>query len=244
MTKDNLLNYFILILLYIGVSALPFNLIPNVSNVLFLILQCGAQIIYFVFAYFFIKRQTTFKLKEKRKKVNPALFLPCLLACASNFLYFIFAKGEFSFTATYLLPLKILLNLFIVINEEFLFRVLFINNNELKSNISKIVISAGIFALCHLTKFITTLNLGDLINVVYTFFLGLMLGMVYVYINKVTYVIILHFLFNVVNGVIFASFKFDKFSPTLYMLANTIIVVVLSIYLCILYINLFRKENK
>ena len=243
MKKDNLLNYLILVFLYIGISALPFNLFVKNSDLLVLLFQCIAQLFYVIFAYFFIKRHTTFKLKSDRKSNKIIIFLPCLLACGSNFLYFAFVNSSISFKYSVLLIPQIVLNLFIVYNEEILFRLLFLNNTGIKSNLGKIVASAGIFALCHLSYFISSFNPGDLLNVVYTFFLGLMLAMVYLYTNKITMTVVLHFLFNVINGVLFSSFNAAQ-NLYLYILANAIIVVILGIYLLIVYLKLEKKEAK
>lgn len=237
MKKDNLLNFLILVFLYIGVSSFPFDLFIKGSKIIILICQCGIQILYSVLAYFFIKRSTDFKFDKKSRKLSWLIFIPCFLACFSNYLYMAFMPSDVNpHFALEMIP-QIVLFVIVALNEEMIFRVLFLNNNEFKNPLTAILVGAGIFAICHLNVFFSSLNPADLIVVCYTFLLGLMLGLVYLFTRNFALIASIHFAFNLFNKVLFESFVSNIKNIWLYLLSNGIIVLILIVYLVILFVK-------
>ena len=70
MKISNLINFLILVLLYVGLSSFPFDLFINPSSILIPICQFGVQVLYSILAYFFIKKSTDFKFDKKERKLS------------------------------------------------------------------------------------------------------------------------------------------------------------------------------
>ena len=139
------------------------------------------------------------------------IFLPFFLICFSN----IFASligGGFNFVKSsgLILLLQIVLCLVGAILEEIVFR-LFVQTSLVNHRpISRILLSALIFALCHLINIVNVRSvdalLGVLLQTIYTFGLGLVLGFIFEYSHSLVFVMVLHFAFNLFNDVLFCHY--------------------------------------
>ena len=107
--------------------------------------------------------------------------------------------------------------------------------------IVRILISAAIFGVCHITRFLSTFNPADLIVVVYAFGLGMVLGLIYCYTNSFIACIVLHLLFNLVNDFLFVSL-FGVSNVLWYYLINVILAVIIGVYLLLVYLFIFEKK--
>lgn len=237
MKKNNLINFLILVLLYVGISTLPFNLIIKHSDGWVIVCQLIAQAVFAIFAMIFTKKSTELELNKKMPRISWLFFMPCVIACLSNFLYFVFVPADFGASFSSVLIPQVFLYVIVAFNEEFLFRVLFINNSEIKKPIFIILISAAIFGICHITNFLTSFNPADLLIVGYTFLLGLVLGMAYLFTKNFILVFLLHLGFNLLNKVLFEALCKGVSNIWLYLAANGIIVAILGTYLVLLYFN-------
>lgn len=225
-------------LLYIAFSCIPFErIIPNSYDAC-LWIRIGVQIAFLITSFLIVKFKTDFNLKTKRKNFKMMLvLLPTIVVAASNFLYLGFTPTDINISYSYQIFLKLLLAAFVVLNEEFIFRFLFINNNETSSNWKKIIISSAFFALSHLSVFFSTFNAYDLIVPVYTFAFGILLGIIFAKTNSIEMCILFHFLFNVVNSIIFEMVVPNVSNIWFYLLANIIVVVAVVLYLLILLLT-------
>ena len=246
MKKNDLFDFLIVLLVYIGLSSFPINLlVPNNVN-LMIGIQILIQIIILVFILFYVKRKTSLNLENSKTFSKSLIFLPTLIVCGSNFLYFLFVKNDFSFSFELNNLLYLPLFLFVAINEELIFRLIFINNYHCNNKYKKLLISALVFGICHITVFLSTYNPFDLIVILYTFALGILLGLIYMTTNNVISTIIVHFLFNVINETLFSMCLGNSISSMwLYLLANTLIVVAVGIYLLVLILKklIFNINN-
>ena len=235
MKKNQLIDFLIIVLVYIAFSCIPFALFIRDENLSWLILtlQIVIQIGILVFIILFTKFKTKLNYSQgKINVINTLLLIPTLAVCFSNLVNLKVANETISIAVNLDLFLSILLTIFIVVNEEIIFRLLFINNLEKKNNLLIILLTAGVFGLCHITHFLTSFNPADLLVIVYTFLLGLLLGFAYLFTKSIYPCIIIHFLFNLFNNILFPYFVLEG----TYILVTSIFAVATCIYVAILFI--------
>ena len=238
MKKNKIYNFLILMLLYIAFACFPFELIFPNSNILCLWLRIGVQIVFLLSSFFIVKFKTDFDLKLQKRNLKLALILlPTIIVVSSNFFYLIFVRTDIKISYSSEILLKILLTIFVVLNEEFIFRLILINNINDCSNWKKILISASLFGLCHLTTFLSTFNVYDLIIPVYTFTFGVLLGIIFVKTNSIEMCIFFHFLFNLINSILFEMIVPGISNIGFYFLGNAIPVIFVVIYLGVLLLS-------
>ena len=242
MTKSKLLDTLILILVYIGISCLPFSLF-GLSETLVLIFRILGQLVIF-FLFRLILKKSPLKFKERTyNRFNMILFIPVFVLCFSNFFNLLNPNNYFEFIFSINFLLGILLSFCVAFNEEYLFRSIIIDNIENSEKpFVKVIISASIFAACHLTSFFSTFNPIDLIQVVYTFGLGIVLGMIYVYTESLWYCVLFHFAYNLVNSD-FAQFIKYPNVDYLYYLINASVGLIVAVYLVVIYFLFLRKTK-
>lgn len=242
MTKSKLLDTLILILVYIGISCLPFSLF-GFSETLILIFRILGQLVIF-FLFRLILKKSPLKFKERTyNRFNMVLFIPVFILCFSNFFNLLNPANYFDFNFSINLLLSILLSFCVAFNEEYLFRSVIIDNIENSEKLFvKIIISASIFAACHLTTFFSTFNPLDLVQVAYTFGLGIVLGMIYVYTESLWYCVLFHFAYNMINNDFSQFIKYEKID-FLYYEINISVGLVVAVYLVIIYFLVLRKTN-
>lgn len=237
MQKNKLYNFLIILLLYIAFSCIPFELFIKNSNVC-LYVRIAVQVVFLVVSFLIVKFKTDFDIKLKKRNVKTALILaPTILVVASNFLYLAFVPSDINIRIGIELLPKILLTVFVVLNEEFIFRLLFLTNFKNGSNWKKILLSSAIFAASHLTVFFSTFNPYDLIVPVYTFAFGVLLGIIFTKTNSIEMCVLFHLLFNVFNSILFESMVPSVSKLGFYFLANVIVVVVAAGYLLFLLLT-------
>lgn len=239
MKKNNLIDFLIIVLVYIALSCIPFGLFIDKESLSWLILtlQIVTQGLLLVFVILFTKFRT--KLDYKRDKINiinTLLLIPTLVVCFSNFINLKIAHQPISINMDLDFWLSICLTVFVVINEELIFRLLFINNLEIKNKFLITLLTAGVFGVCHITHFLSTFNPADLLIIVYTFLLGLLLGFAYLFSKSIYPCIAIHLFFNLLNNILFPYFVLEK----TYILATIAIAVAVSIYVALLF---FLKLN-
>ena len=141
---------------------------------------------------------------------------------------------------------KIIMTLLIAISEEIVFRLFIHNSLYNTSSIKRIFASAGIFALMHLLNIVNVRYLEALVTVllqtVYTFGLGLLLGILYEYGHSLTAAILLHFCFNFFNETLYEYLGGYCSSAAFYLTAVGYTIVV-GAYAALITMFYFRKYN-
>ena len=241
MKKNKLIDFLIIVLVFIALSCIPFNLFikDEKPSWLILTLQIVAQIIIFIFIVLFIKFKSELNYKDgKINIINTLLLIPTLTVCFSNLVNLYVATGTSRIVVDLDLFLRILLTVFVVVNEEIIFRLIFINNLEIKNNFLIILLTGGVFGLCHITHFLTSFNPVDLLVIVYTFLLGLLLGFSYLFTKSIYPCVVIHFLFNLFNNILFPYFEVEW----MYFLITGLFVLVVAGYVTVLFF-LRMKEH-
>ena len=150
-------------------------------------------------------------------------------------------------TNTVILSLSIIINLLIAITEEILFR-LFIHSSLIAAgSLKRIFASAGIFALAHLLRIVNVASVADLVSVliqvVYCFGLGLMLGFIIEYSYSLVGCVFLHFSFNLLNMVLFPYISSTSSMMAFYLTA-IVIAVALAIYTFLIYWFVLSRNER
>lgn len=243
MKKNRLFDFLIIVLLYIALSCFPFSLIIKDEGLSWLILtlEIVVQVVLLVFILLF----TTFKsdLNYKNKKIsiiNSLLLIPTLVVCFSNLVNLKIANEPIQIVVNLDLFLHILLMVLIVINEEIIFRLLFINNLEFKNKFLVVLLSAGVFGICHISHFLSSFNPADLLIIVYTFLLGLLLGFAYLFSNSIYPCVVIHLLFNLLNNILFPYFSLNW----TYILISALFAIITAVYvIVVLTIKVHKTKN-
>lgn len=240
MSKAKLIDIAIIIVLFIGVSTLPVGYFVHDMFWYYVIeALLMAAVLLFIFIY---ARRHTYLYPEKNRFRPKALLLllPSILIVGSNFYYAWILREPLTPNFESYHVIQIFFVVASVVVEEIIFRFLLLGNLEHENKMIRIVISAGIFAACHLTHFFSTFNPASLVVVAYAFGLGMVLGMIYCYTNSLIPCIALHLLFNLINDFLFERL-FGVSNLLWYYLINVFVAVIVGLYLLVAHL-LFLKR--
>lgn len=195
-TKERTFTYrflgsLILILLYIGVVSIPWYGDAAYKWIYDASLRV-AVLIAVILIQFFDK-----SLYKPSVKIHPYLW-PTLLLCFSNlFIYLVFPADRYQSGNISLLYQSGLITLLTVLCEETVFRYSLLPSLRMKFNKHlSILISAGIFAICHIFNLFSGMDIGaTFAQIGYTFIIGLLCGF-FAIIDDLPLAYIFHFLFN------------------------------------------------
>ena len=234
-------------LLFVFAAAFPVDLLP-IDSIYQLLIRVILRLL--ILAYYIytcvVNRINIFKFYNLKRML---LFIPFLLACFSNL---IATSIDHGFTGVilmddYYFALLIVYHFVGAICEEFLFRFFIQNSLVNAGSLKRIFFSAGIFALFHLLNIVNISSVDGLITigiqVLYTFALGILLGIVYEYTYSLPACITLHFLFNFLNLVLIQYLGCVTSDFTFYMTA-IVIGAVLAIYIFVIYWFVLKRTNR
>ena len=235
------------ILLFVFVAAFPVDLIP-VDLTYQLLIQIGLRLLLLTF-YIYLIIKNRMKIFGMASWRNILLCVPFLLAAFSNI---IACSIDGSYLGMIVSPQIVILlsihTLLIAISEEIIFRLFIHNALSRTSSIKRIFGSAGIFALMHLLNLVNVSSVGSLVTVlvqtVYTFGLGLLLGFLYEYGHSLSMCVVLHFVFNMMNSIIYGYVLGGVAGDLAYYLTAVVIAVILGAYVFCLYRFYFDKLDK
>ena len=245
--KFRFLDILLFALLFIFVGSFPVDLL-NISSFYRLLIQIGLRfllVLYYIYILWSY-RINIFKFANYR---NGLLFLPFVLVCFSNLIAAGISGANFaSGSSIKFLILVIIYHLLGVICEEFLFRLFIQNSLVNASSLKRIFASAGIFALFHLLNLVNVSNvnalIGVLIQVGYSFFLGLILALIFEYTYSLPLCIGFHFIFNFFNLIFVENIYSIILSDAAKYLTAIVIGVVAVIYGVILYIFVLTRNER
>ena len=241
MNRARIIDSAILTILLIGVATFPVNYLVH-DLFWYYFIEALLMLAVLIFILFFETRHPETNPPKKKFNLNNLLWLlPSVFVAFSNFFYALILKEPINSTfGLYSIPhvAFIVLN---VIVEEFVFRKHLLGNLTHPKPIVRIVISAAIFALCHLTLFFSTFNPASLIVVAYSFGLGMILGLIYYYTNSLIACIGLHLMFNLFNDFLFEHL-YAVNNVLWYYLINLFVAVIIGVYLLLVYLLKLRKN--
>ena len=233
-------------LLFVFVVAFPVDLLP-ITYLYQQVIRIALRLLLLIyFGYIIYKNRI--KIFGISNKLNLVLCIPFIAIAFSNIIAASIDGGFLGKSmSTSLLAVNIVLTLLSVIIEEIVFR-LFIHNSLVNtSSIKRIFGGAAIFALCHLLNIVSVRTLDALVAVlvqtVYTFGLGILLGFLYEYSHSLLGAIGLHFIFNFFNTVLY-EYMGGYTSTLCFYLTAVVIGVVVGIYTFCIYQFKFGKFER
>lgn len=242
--KSSILNSLFFTLLLIFIISFPANyfITDQLSYYLF---EIALRLVFLLYFYFTIRRSgRRFYGDENWKEI--AILSPLFLICFSN----MFVCAVYPTRVTFELfdkyfALQALLDVLTAFVEEIVFRFSFHNSLRISNRLVRIVASAGIFAAFHALNLLNGFAISTLIQIVYAFGLGLVLGFLYEYGHSIIMCIVLHFLFNFVNGTLFDTIFISYNLPiTNYLIINGCVAGVIAIYMLVIFLIRYKKVNR
>ena len=226
--------------IYLIIVALPYNKFLNDdwSN---LIITIGKLVLSTVMLLMFKREGFTFEHVDLKRIV---LFVPLLLLCGSNLIFLGINKADIATSPDY----STLINsacfcLATALSEEIIFRGMACE--VIKSKYNKpltLLISAAVFGVVHFIAGVFSSPLGALIQMGYTFYLGLVVGLTYLYGGSIYASVFIHFVFNFLNDSLFQILYEGNWNTTFYIV-NISVGVVVAVYGLLLFF-LFEKKNR
>lgn len=236
-------NYIILLFTFLAFCAVPIDyFFSNIYQIIY-----AKIVVKFAAIFIIIWLSKRYKMIPKignKSVLNARLFLPFFILPFSNFLVSLVLKINPTapyFDIDYLL-LNILLCLFTAFLEEYLFRFIFLSRFlSSYSPLKAILFSSLLFGCCHLIGISSISSIPFiLMQSIYSFFIGILYGFIYVKRKSLFLPILLHFLFNAINDAVFSYFYIIDFSFKFYLF-NFLFGAIIFIYVCFLYLK-FKIE--
>lgn len=234
------------LLLFVFVAAFPVDLIP-VDLTYHLLIQIGLRALLLTY-YIYLIIKHKIKVFGTGNWRNILFCVPFLLVSVSNI---IATAIDGKFVGISLSPIDMVLytvlTLFVAVSEEIIFRLFIHSSLYRTSSIKRIFGSAGIFALMHLLNLVNVSTVPALVSVliqtVYTFGLGILLGFLFEYGHSLLSCIFLHFAFNFFNTTLY-EYLGGTCSDLSFYLTALVIGVVLAIYVFLLNMFYFSRLEK
>ena len=239
MEKENKRRWysiFYLICIVLFLCSIPFNLLVK-NEIISFILSISLKIIAMSYMIFYINKDGLDKpLFEKFKKTN-LLLIPLILLPFSNIFVALFTNLKINNSINYFSITSGIFDALIVsIIEETLFRGLLFSEFQKYKKVSiAIILQALIFGGVHLLNISSFASIPTvLVQVFYTAYLGILLGIIYYKTKNIIYPIMFHFLFNVFNNVIAVNLFNIKWNYKFFLI-NILIGIFVLIYALFYY---------
>jgi len=244
-SKKKTIDLVIFVAVFLLTSSIPFSLfIPDPELVYWL--NVTLRLAFFLFAFFFLRKSGLARPAFTKPNKRTILLSPFLFLCLSNFMV-AWIQGSPVAGTTSLIPLVKAASfyLLVAVGEELVFRAVVYSEFRKRWPLWKaVVISSLIFALPHLLNATSWASLGtSALQVGYSFFLGLILAIVYEASGNIIWAMALHFLFDFLNGYL-ASQLFPLPWELTFYVTNVLVYVSLALYFLLIRPALFRKEKQ
>jgi len=242
MQKNKLYDFLLIFFVFLFCASFPIDLIVKNNALICSVVKLCLLIAFLIF-FLIYKKKTSLNFKPNTFNVkNFLILLPVFLACGSNFSNFLFGNATYQNTANETFIVTVLLTLMTAIDEEIVFRYVFEGNLKTENKLYRILIAAGVFGLSHITIFLSTFNPVSLVNIIYTFAVGLVLGFIYEYVGCLYACMFFHFLFNLFNSNLFEAIASCELNFT-YYLCNIGVGTIVGIYVLLIYLFVLKKQD-
>ena len=215
------------------------------DKVVLFIINLIIKIVSIVYILFYIRKENLNKLKCERIDHNTFKLIPLLLLCASNFVVVLFQKSSINTSIDiFEIITGLILSIGVGIIEELLFRSQVLEEFlQYKSKPKALLYSSLIFSSVHLLNISSLGSVPSvLIQVGYTFYLGLVVGVIYLASKNIFLPIVFHILFNFLNDILVAELFVMKWDY-IFFLVNILLGVVLFGYLLLIFKNKSEKGD-
>lgn len=233
-------DFAFLLCVYLAVAFFPFYLIP-ISDFWVKLIGIILRVAYVVFITIYLNKYGVFKIGEF-KLVNTLILIPCFVACFSNIIVGLFSGEVVASPDFSLFYLDVIFTILTVVCEELIFRMAGFKLFENQKPILRILYTSLIFGAVHLLNFLGSWNPIVFVQAIYTFGIGLILGLLYEYGGNIILPILFHLLFNLFNNDLFEKIYIVT-SDFNYYLINVLIGVICGVYCLLMYLFVFRKKE-
>lgn len=244
--KKRIIDVGIIICVFLFLVAFPINIFTN-SQQIITIIQCVLVFLAGVFALIYsIKSKNIMLTKEGINLRNLLILTPTLIVCFCTLPYLIkFNCFNQNIVFDRPLILNFVYHFLVVITEEIIFRKIIFDNIEIQNPTKKLFVCSAIFGIAHITTFLSTFNPVDLIQIIYTFGLGLVLGIIYTYGKSLGFAGFFHFLYNVFNKIIFVELTSNQvtFDNVFFYVSCVIVAVIAIAYISLIYFFILNKNQ-
>lgn len=214
------------------------SIVPRVAVTGFL---CALLVIYGYGEILKFKRQNFLK--------NLLWCVPCFLVALANFPYSALANGSAVIVRTDLLWLFIIKCLAIALMEELFFRAALVSvfseifEKKKYGVFLTVICSAAVFALTHLLNLFYGAGFGaTALQVGYTFLIGCMLAVAFIYTKSVWLCVAVHTLFDI-GGLIVGDLGKGAFQDTVFWVLTAVCGVICAAHIIYTLIKLQRKTD-
>ena len=257
--RMNLLYIIIALVAYVATITFPVYLFTN-DILVIRIVELSLRVAYLIFIILFSYLTKLAKsYTGSTRYANLFLLLPIFFVAFTNIFYLGVIKGKtsvynpFSDVLTTLLFSSLVVS---AVEAEILFRFIIQKNLTLSHKLNRILVAAAIYALAYIsimfysdlsinpdTGKIVFMNPIDLIEVVFQFGIGIILGFLYEYTNNLIVPIKFNIIYSISNQLLF-KVRLSSNPDWSYYLTISLIAVFAIGYLCIFYFLMTKKENR
>ena len=244
--KKQWIDVLLILFIFLFTASFPFSLFIHDDNITY-ILNVSLRCAFLVFAFIYIYKVKLDFPKLKSLKKSSLKLLPFLIICFSNFLVCLITKSSVlsEFDGIDLLK-SLFLVLLIAVGEELVFRSLLFNQfRKTLSFLKSALFSSLIFSVIHLFN-ITGVDtiVPSLIQVVYSFGLGMILCYMYETGQNYLLIIVFHFLFNFLNDYLVTFIYELNWDVWFYVINSCVGLVIIAYYLfCVFYLDKRNNDN-
>lgn len=245
-TRNLILSFLYLLCLYLSVKLLPLSdwfPLPWASALI-------RSLLLFLLSALAIYEARKYRPYSSEKRIHPLFFLPFWIVCSSNLLY-----GGMMLNVDPSIDWPIFLTSAVelvvsVLLEETLFRFLLQEallvwlEKRKQGKIFSLFLCAFCFSLMHLINLLGNTWDGVLIQLGYTFFLGIVLSFIALYSNRTSLPFLAHASFNFLNSLLFSSLYTLDAMTWQYVVLSSLLGIIFLLYLLILYLIRIRKKEK
>lgn len=247
--KNNLLTALYLLCLYLACQFVPYH--KMINNYIFQsLIKTMFLFVVMTFAVLEVFRNKDCHYRKGKPK-NYLLVLPLLLSCFSNIIYgaiFSLPKNEMLNAGLFFMNMFLLLVSVVV--EEIIFRYFLLfffsflfEKSNLRSLLS-VLCSALSFSLMHVINFTSGNFSGTALQIVYTFFLGLILGYLAISIDNIVLPIVGHACFNFFNMLLFENlYILSEFSISYIAVSAAFTILSIAYLVFVIYMNKGRETH-
>ncbi len=238
--KREFYSVILLILIYLLFVSIPFSMFIKNETVVY-ILNISMRALFIPFFFIYVKKENLLSLNKPEFKLVDFKYIPFLLLTISNLIVSLISKFEMLEVSNIEIIKNLILSAFIAFNEELVFRVVVCKELIVtQSRFKTILYSSIIFGSVHL------LNINSfgsipyvLLQVVYSFGIGLLLALVYTKTYNFIYVFVFHFLVDFLNGFLISDLYNLEYN-LIFFIVNIGIGVIIGVYALLIYL----KEEK
>lgn len=240
--KGQVTDFCLLFFIYLAIASIPWgNFLSSFYVIMGVKIGTGAIFLTAIIVLLAIRYP---QQKRPIPFINLLFFLPFFLIVFSNFASSYFISSPSNYINIQSLLLNIVSTIIYAIIEEVLFRgfllpLLLSRLSDFKS----LLISSAIFALVHLFNIFSGINvILVLIQVLYTFGIGLILGLMYVYGKTLVLPMLFHICFNVFENDLYEAFYPSATYTNLRVLVTVTVSLFALFYGVFIYFHFQKKE--